>query len=118
TELTRKVPEVSVRLPPVVPPPEKLNTGCRTWLSEVAMTPSLTPDAVVPGPGETPVIAPVVVSKVSTWLPDVRPAVMLGFGLPAAAEAETIEAAHDWVVPTTPRLVNFTWTLNLSPLLS
>src|ERR1700689_4144708 len=82
TEPTTNAPAVSVRLPPTVPPPLKLNTGARVGPLESWNTPRLMP-VVWFGPVVTGVMFPVTGSKLRVWKPLVTVALtgLFGFGL-------------------------------------
>src|ERR1700722_328935 len=98
TEPTMNAPAVSVRLPPTVPPPLKLNTGAKVAPFDSLKTPRLMP-VVWFGPVVTGVMLPVTGSKLSTWKPLVTLALtgLVGFGLTGTI---LVAEADHWLPPS------------------
>src|SRR5271154_4546867 len=93
-----KAPAVSVRLPPTVPPPLKLNTGDKVAPFDSWNTPRLMP-LVGFLPVVTGMIAPVIGSKLSTWKPLVTLALTGLVGLGLTGTILVAEAVH-WLPPS------------------
>src|SRR5271156_490964 len=110
TWVTMKAPALSVRLPPTVPPPLKLNTG-----DSVAPFDSVNAPRLMPVVGFEPVVTgmtlPVTGSKLSTWKPLVTVALtgLLALGLTALM---LVAEADHWLSPS---LVNVSPTVYWLP---